>query len=116
MGGDHVEVPLVNREVNRLTDRAPRVVHPGGQLGQLHEVLEIDDGGVATPSLEIRDKRRTVGWDKDNTVATNGDVRGGIPSEHLEYRWGGGTKCTDEAWFKPSLSAVHPCASLSKKV
>ena len=89
---DHVEVPLVNREINRLTDRAARVVHPGGHLGQLHEVLEIADRGVAPPSLEIRDKRWAVGRDKDHAVSTNSDVRGRIPPGHLECRWGRGTK------------------------
>ena len=116
MGINHVEMPLVNRKINRLTDRAARVMHPGGHLGQLHEVLEIDDRGVATPPLEIRDERRTVGRGENHTVTTNGDARGGIPAKHLKYRWGGGTKRADEAWFESSPLAVHPRASLPEKV
>ena len=34
----------------------------------------------------------------------------------MKYRWGGGTKRTDEAWFESSLLAVHPRAGLPEKV
>ena len=42
MGVDHVEMPLVDRDVDRFADGASAVVQPWRVVGELDEVLEVD--------------------------------------------------------------------------
>jgi hypothetical protein len=53
---DHVEVPLVDRQVDRLADRAAGVMESGGHVGQLDEVAEILDARVAAALVEVADE------------------------------------------------------------
>ena len=41
MGCDHVEVTLVDREVDGFADRPSGMVEVGEEIGQLDEVLEV---------------------------------------------------------------------------
>ena len=56
----HVEVALVDRHVDRLADRAARVVQVRRHVGELHEVLEVLERGVAAAVVEVVDERRAV--------------------------------------------------------
>ena len=54
VGVYHIEMALVDRDVDRLADGAALVLQPGGHVGQLDKVLEIPDGAVAPSSLPGR--------------------------------------------------------------
>ena len=58
---DHVEMPLVDRQVDRLADRAAGVVQRRRHVGQLDEVAEVLDVRVAPALVEVADERRAVG-------------------------------------------------------
>src|SRR3954451_5154709 len=72
---DHVVVPLVDRQIDRLADRAARVVQERRHVRKLHEVAEVLDRAVATATLEIADERRAVGRREDGGGCT--EVHGG---------------------------------------
>ena len=59
---DHVEVALVDRQVDRFAQGASGVVQRGGEVGELHEVAEVLDCRVAPSFVEAADERRAVGW------------------------------------------------------
>ena len=53
---DHVEVSLVDRQVDRLADRAARMMQPGACLSKLHEIGEILDRAVTPSTVDIHDE------------------------------------------------------------
>ena len=57
MAVHHVEVALVDRQVDRLADRAARMVQRARHVGELDEVAEILDPRVAAAFVEIADER-----------------------------------------------------------
>ena len=57
----HVEVTLVDRQIDRLTDRAAGVVQSRAHTGQLHEVAKVLDRRVAATPLKIAHERRSIG-------------------------------------------------------
>jgi hypothetical protein len=74
----HVEVALVHGHVDRLAHRTTRVVHPGRDEGQLHEVLEVLDRAVAAASVDVVHERRAVDGSEHGPVAADFDIAGGI--------------------------------------
>ena len=75
---DHVEMPLVHRQVDRLAHRAAGMVHRRRHVGELHEVAEILDGGVAAALVEVADEGRAVDRREHRVVAADRDVALGI--------------------------------------
>ena len=61
MAVDHVEVALVDRQVDRFAQGAPGVVQAGREPGELHEVAEVLDRRVAAAFVEVADERGAVG-------------------------------------------------------
>ena len=76
---DHVEVPLVDRQVHGLADRAAGVVQRLRQVGELHEVAEVLDVRVPAAFVEVVDERRAVGGGEHRVRAADLDVARGIP-------------------------------------
>ena len=56
----HVQVPLVDRQVDGLADRPARVVEVRRGVRELHEVAEVLDRAVAAAVLEIAHERGAV--------------------------------------------------------
>jgi len=103
-------VPLVDRYVNRLADRAAGMVEPRRRISELHEVLEVDERRVASPPVQVRDERGPVGRREDNVVATNGHGVARVAAVHLERRRSGSAQLADQAGIELDPLAVHPCA------
>ena len=78
VGVDHVQMALVDGNVHRLADRAPGMVHVGRQVGELHEILKVRQGGVAPPALEVTHERRSVTWREHRVRAANADAAAGV--------------------------------------
>ena len=72
---DHLEVALVDRQVDRLAQRPAAVVERPARVGQLHEVAEVLDGRVAPAVVEVVDERRAVGRDEDHVRVADDDAR-----------------------------------------
>ena len=71
MREQHVEVPLVHRDVGRLADRAARVVHPLRRIGELHEVAEVLDRRIAPTVLHVPHEGRPVNRRQHETFSAD---------------------------------------------
>ena len=60
MGVHHVEMALVDRHVHRLAQGAAGMVHGRRHVGELHEIAEILDGGIAAPPVQVVHEGRPV--------------------------------------------------------
>ena len=78
MAVDHVEMALVDRQVDRLAHRAAGMMDEGRHVGELHEIAEILDGGVAAALVEVADEGRAVDRREDRVVAADDDVALGV--------------------------------------
>ena len=76
MAVDHLEVALVDRQVDRLAQRPAAVVERPARVGQLHEVAEVLDRRVAPAVVEVVDERRAVGRDEDHVRIADLDAAG----------------------------------------
>ena len=56
----HLEMALVDRQVDGLAHRSARMMHVGAGIGQLHEVAEILDRAVAAALVEVVHEGRAV--------------------------------------------------------
>ena len=81
---DHVVVALVHRQVDRLADRAARVVEPRRDVRELHEVAEVLDRPVAAPAVEVAHERRPVGGREDRVLPAEDDVVRPVPRDLRE--------------------------------
>jgi hypothetical protein len=84
MGIDHVQMALVDRQVDGLADRAAGMVQPGRGIGEFHEIAEILDRGIAPPALQVGDEGRTVRGQQNNMIAPQHDRRGRVTTFHAE--------------------------------
>ena len=84
---DHLEMALVDRQVDRLAQRAAAVVEGAARVGQLHEVAEVLDRGVAPAVVEVVDERRAVGRHEDHVrVADDWTLRAGLRARWVKTR------------------------------
>ena len=65
----HVEMSLVDGDVDRLADGPARMMQPGNRVGELHEALEIGERPIAPAAREILHERRPVGGREDDGIA-----------------------------------------------
>ena len=81
---DHVVVPLVHGQVDRLAHRAAGVVQVRGRVRELHEVAEVLDRAVAPAAVEVAHERRAVRRREHGGVAA--DVHGvrGVAGDLVE--------------------------------
>ena len=75
---DHLEMALVDGQVDRLAQRAAAVVERVARVGQLHEVAEVLDRGVAPALVEVVDERRAVGRHEDHVRVADLDAAGRV--------------------------------------
>ena len=83
---DHVVVPLVDRQVDRLADGAAGVVQERRHVRQLDEVAEVLDRPVAAAVVEIADERRAVRGREHRVGAADLDVVRRVAGDLRERR------------------------------
>ena len=71
---DHLVVPLVHRQVDRLAHRATRVMQVRRGVRELHEVAEVLDRPVPAPLVHVQHERRAVRRREHRVHATDLDV------------------------------------------
>ncbi len=81
MAVDHVEVALGHWNVDRLAHRAARVMQRRRLIGELHEVAEVLDGGIAPALVEVAYERRPVDRCEHRVAAADLHRAGGIAGE-----------------------------------
>ena len=71
---DHLEMALVDGQVDRLADRSARMVDVRAHIGELHEIAEILDRAVAAALVEVVDEGRAVVRREDGRLAADLDA------------------------------------------
>jgi hypothetical protein len=71
MAVDHVEMPLVDRQIDRLAHRAARMMERGRHIGELHEILEVGDGRIAAAAIEVAHEGRAIDRREDRGIAAD---------------------------------------------
>ena len=105
MAVDHVEMALVDRNIDRFADRATRRVHGRCHVGELHEIAEVFDRRIAADAFEVAHEGRAVDWREDGRLATDLYAALGIARMPGEDRRRGLQKLAAEA-----LREMHPLA------
>ena len=122
----HVEMSLVDGQIDGLADGAARVVHGRAHVGELHEVAEVLDGGVAAAFVEAADERSSIGGYENRVIAADDHTALGIAGVLRELGGGGlldevSTQATGEAhaFAVDAGAGVFPqgqCAGIVAKV
>ena len=71
---DHLEMPLVDRQIDRLAHRAAGMMDERAQIRELDEILEVFERPVAAALVEVVDERRAVVGREHHRVAADHDV------------------------------------------
>jgi hypothetical protein len=88
MAVHHVEMPLVDRQIDRLANRAAGMVQGVGEIGELDEIAEILDAGIAAAFVEIAYERRTIGRSEHRVLAADHHAARGVARVLSEFSRG----------------------------
>ena len=113
---DHLEMPLVDRQIDRLAQRAAGMVDIGTEIGEFDEILEVLDRPVAAPLVEIVDEGRAVIGREHHRVAADDDVAFGISRMLHVTRRRGRAKLSRQAPRKPHALALDVAARRAEEV
>ncbi len=114
---DHVVVPLVDGEVDRLADRPAGVVEPRRDVGELHEVAEVLDRPVAPSAVEVADEGRAVRGREDRVRAAEDDAALGVAGDLGELaRRGRLHELAADAAREADALAVDVCAGVAEEL
>ena len=116
MGIDHLEMPLVDRQVDRLAERSAGMVDVGAEIGEPDEVLEVLERSVAAAPVEIVDEGRAVVRREHHRVAADDDVALRIARVLHVARGRGGAELSREAARKAHPLALDVAARAAKEV
>ena len=70
----HVQVALRHRDVHRLADDAAGEVHGRGEMRKLVERVQVFEGAVAAPVVEVEHERGAVGRHEHHVAPADGDA------------------------------------------
>ena len=113
---DHLEMPLVDRQIDRLAERAAGMVDIGAQIGELDEILEVLDRPVAPPPVEIVDEGRAVIGREHHRVAADDDIALGIARVLHVARRRGRAELPRQSPRKPHPLALDVAARRAKEI
>jgi len=103
----NVEVPLARRNVHRLAGTAAHEMNGWRGVGELDEIGQIFEGGIASTAIEIGDE----GWSADRRehrgVAAHLHRLGGVAGMHLKNLWGAFEQFAAEAAGQAHELAPH---------
>ena len=85
MAVDHIEMALVDGDIDGLADRAARMMQARRHIGELHEIAEILDRRVTPPAIEIAHERRPVDRREHRGVAADLHAALGVAGMLGEY-------------------------------
>ena len=112
----HLEVPLVDRQIDRLAHRAAGMVDMRAQIGELDEVLEVFERPVAAAFVEVVHERRAVIWRKHHRVTADRDVAVGIARVLHVLRRRGGAQAPRQAARETNPLALDVATGLAKQL
>ncbi len=112
----HLEVPLVDRQIDRLAHRAAGMVDIRAHVGELDEVLEVFERSVAAAFVEVVDERRAIIGRKHHRVAADRDVALGIARVLHILRRRGGAQAPRQAARKTNPLALDVATGAAKQL
>ena len=112
---DHLEMPFVDRQIDRLAHRAAGMVDVRAEVGELDEVLEVLERAVAAAFVEVVDERRAVIGREHHRVAADRDVALGIARVLHILRRRGGAQLPRQAARKAHPLALDVAARAAKE-
>ncbi len=111
----HLEVPLVDRQIDRLAHRAAGMVDIGAHVRELDEVLEVLERAVAAALVEVVDEGRAVVGREHHRVAADRDIALGIARVLNVSRRRGGAQTLRQATRKANAFALDVAAGVAKE-
>ena len=111
---DHLEMALVDGQIDGLADRAAGMVDERREIGELHEILEILDRAVAASMIEIVHERRAVIGREHRRVAADQHVALGIARMLDVARGRRGAELAREPAREPHALALDVGARVAK--
>ena len=99
-------MPLVDRHIHRLADRAAGMVQSGRGLRQFDEIAKVLNRAVAAALVEIHDEGRAIGRGEDHGLAADLDGLGRVARVLGEGARGGFQKLLQHALFELDQHAV----------
>ena len=112
---DHLEMPLVDRQVDRLAHRAAGMVDVGLMIGELDEILEVLERPVAAALVEVVDEGRAVVRREHHRVAADDDVALRVARVLHILRRRRGAELTREAARKAHPLALDVAAGVAEE-
>ena len=112
----HLEVPLVDRQIDRLAHRAAGMVDMRAQIGELDEVLKVFERPVAAAFVEVVHERRPVIWRKHHRVTADRDVAVGIARVLHVLRRRGGAEAPRQAAREANALALDVATGFAKQL
>ena len=111
----HLEMPLVDWQIDRLAHRAAGMVDEGAEIRELDEVLEVLERAVAAPFVEVVDERRAVIGGEHHGVAADLDIALGVARVLHILRGRRGAEATRKAAGKTHPLALDVAAGVAKE-
>ena len=111
----HLEMPLVDGQIDRLAHRAAGMVDIGAQIRELDEILEVFERAVAAALVEVVDERRAVVGGEHHRVAADEDIAFGIARVLHILRRRGGAEPPRQAAGKTHPLALDVAARAAKE-
>ena len=73
---NHLQMALIDRQIDRLAHCATRMVHVRAHISELHEILEVLDRAIAAAFVEIMHEGRTINGCENRILAANLHITG----------------------------------------
>ena len=76
---NHLEMALIDRQIDRFADGAARMMHIRAHISELHKVLEILDRAITAAFIEIMHEGRAINRRENRVLAANLHIARRIP-------------------------------------
>ena len=68
---NHIEMTLVDWNINRFANCSAGMMQTRGYIGELDEILKVFNGCIAAPLIQVKHEGTAVGRNKHGVLATN---------------------------------------------
>ena len=78
MAVNHVEMALGHRNIHRFAHGAAGMMQAGRHVGELHEIAEVFDCGIAPAAIKIAHEGRAIDGGENGVLAANDNIVGRV--------------------------------------
>jgi hypothetical protein len=116
VGQHHVQVALVDGHIDGLANRAAGMMQPRRHPGELDEIPEVFQRGIAPTLVQIGHEGRAVSRHQDEVIAAKLNRHARFAAMKQEAGRRVGTEFAHVARLEPDAATVNPGASLPEQV